>query len=58
MMSLIECGREDLNLHPRKDQDLNLARLPISPRPREDILGLYVMRKYCHDVQREERANR
>src|ERR1700760_738417 len=22
------CGREDLNLHPRRDQDLNLARLP------------------------------
>ena len=27
------CGREDSNLHPRKDQDLNLARMPISPRP-------------------------
>ena len=29
----LECGREDSNLHPRKDQDLNLARMPISPRP-------------------------
>jgi hypothetical protein len=29
------CGREDLNLHPFRDQDLNLARLPVPPRPRE-----------------------
>jgi len=28
------CGREDSNLHPRRDRDLNPARLPISPRPR------------------------
>lgn len=28
------CGREDSNLHPSRDQDLNLARLPVSPRPR------------------------
>ena len=34
----LECGREDSNLHPRKDQDLNLARMPISPRPRSAIL--------------------
>ena len=27
------CGREDSNLHPSRDQDLNLARMPISPRP-------------------------
>jgi hypothetical protein len=27
------CGREDSNLHPFQDQDLNLARLPVSPRP-------------------------
>ena len=27
------CGREDSNLHPSRDQDLNLARLPVSPRP-------------------------
>lgn len=36
---MTECGREDSNLHPRKDQDLNLARMPISPRPRSFILG-------------------
>ena len=23
-----ECGREDSNLHPRRDRDLNPARLP------------------------------
>ncbi len=28
------CGREDSNLHPRGDRDLNPARLPIPPRPR------------------------
>ena len=28
------CGREDSNLHPRRDRDLNPARLPIPPRPR------------------------
>ncbi len=32
-----ECGREDSNLHPFRDQDLNLARLPLSPRPREPL---------------------
>ncbi len=32
-----KCGREDLNLHPRRDQDLNLARLPISPHPQCDV---------------------
>ena len=25
------CAREDLNLHPRKDYTLNVARLPIPP---------------------------
>ncbi len=28
------CGRQDLNLHVFRHQDLNLARLPLSPRPR------------------------
>ena len=28
------CGREDSNLHPRRDRDLNPARLPVPPRPR------------------------
>ena len=28
------CGRQELNLHPFRDQILSLARLPISPRPR------------------------
>jgi site-specific DNA recombinase len=32
--SKLWCGREDSNLHPSQDQDLNLARLPVSPRPR------------------------
>ena len=29
------CGREDSNLHVFRHQDLNLARLPIPPRPRD-----------------------
>ena len=29
----VECGREDSNLHPRRDRDLNPARLPVPPRP-------------------------
>ena len=28
------CGRRDSNPHPRRDRDLNPARLPIPPRPR------------------------
>ena len=28
------CGREESNLHPRRDRDLNPARLPVPPRPR------------------------
>src|SRR5262249_1425620 len=31
----IWCGRRDLNPHDLRHQNLNLARLPISPRPRE-----------------------
>src|SRR5665213_1821450 len=31
---ITQCGREDLNLHPRRDRDLNPARLPIPPHPR------------------------
>ena len=30
-----QCGREDSNLHPRRDRDLNPARLPIPPRPQQ-----------------------
>src|SRR5919197_224092 len=31
----LTCGREDSNLHgPMAHQDLNLARMPIPPRPR------------------------
>jgi hypothetical protein len=29
------CGRRDSNPHPRRDRDLNPARLPIPPRPRD-----------------------
>ena len=32
------CGRQDLNLHVFRHQDLNLARLPISPHPRASLL--------------------
>ena len=39
-----KCGREDLNLHPRRDQDLNLARMPISPRPQRLCLPERVLR--------------
>ncbi len=35
-----ECGREDSNLHPRRDRDLNPARLPVSPRPRQPIMSV------------------
>src|SRR5450756_2165538 len=31
---ITQCGREDSNLHPRRDRDLNPARLPIPPHPR------------------------
>lgn len=30
-------GREDLNLHSFRNQNLNLARLPIPPRPRRVV---------------------
>src|SRR5664280_1590296 len=33
------CGREDSNLHPRRDRDLNPARLPIPPHPRRATLS-------------------
>ena len=32
-----KCGREDLNLHSLRNQILSLARLPISPRPRNAL---------------------
>ena len=35
------CGRQDLNLHVFRHQDLNLARLPISPHPRASLLRAY-----------------
>jgi hypothetical protein len=31
---ITECGREESNLHPSRDRDLNPARLPVPPRPR------------------------
>ena len=33
LRSFPACGREDSNLHPRRDRDLNPARLPVPPRP-------------------------
>ena len=31
------CGRRDLNPHDLRHQNLNLACLPVSPRPRNTI---------------------
>src|SRR5262249_50261933 len=33
-MASVWCGRRDLNPHDLRHQNLNLARLPVSPRPR------------------------
>ena len=33
------CGREESNLHPRRDRDLNPARLPVPPHPRAESLS-------------------
>ncbi len=37
------CGREDSNLHPSRDQDLNLARLPVSPRPHDLLTSTFIL---------------
>jgi hypothetical protein len=37
------CGREDSNLHPFRDQDLNLARMPVSPRPRNLMTSTFIL---------------
>ncbi len=40
-----ECGREDLNLHPFRDQDLNLARLPVPPRPHDLATCVFILHR-------------
>jgi hypothetical protein len=44
------CGREDSNLHPSRDQDLNLARLPVSPRPRVLLTCTFTLRDHLRGL--------
>ena len=52
-----ECGREDLNLHPFRDQDLNLARLPVPPRPHELATCVFILHDASSDLLPGESAN-
>src|SRR5207244_3354003 len=44
LLAMMTCGREDSNLHPCRDRDLNPARLPVPPRPRDLVTCCFVAR--------------
>ena len=46
-----------MNLHPFRDQDLNLARLPVPPRPHELATCVFILHDASSDLLPGESAN-
>lgn len=55
---MLWCGRQDLNLHFSRKQNLNLSCMPISPRPHIQLLFFlyqFPIRNNCRNIRKRRR---